>query len=484
MERQPVGIDIVPARPAKSASSGQNRSSSSSSNGNANGDVFSLSRAAEAPKPKSPQPHQSRPATTDSQSAHRTPVPPKTAAGSTANTRKSGPPAKAAAKPGTDASDTADQANAAASASAAQSSDAAADGTSTDPVDQQTGDNQAAAEETLAGTQIASQLKGRTLPHAKAIKTPPAPGDGSKSPGKMTLLQLLAQSLQDSTTPAAAATPDASATAPTAADDTSAPSEPDSMTQAMLAQALAAAFGLSAATPTPPNTTAPTNTPDTTTTAIADATEGAGNSPLKELAALLTQSMAVESKDTKHLDAAQPDPGSAQPASSDSSPAAAPSAGDLAQLGLASHFSLPHARAETNIELHSNVGTKAWHDELGTQLTWMSSQGIESGSLRLSPEHLGPVEVQISVQNGDASVWFGANHPDTRAALEQALPHLREMFASQGLTLTDSGVSREPPRNQTRTSTSQTVGRISSLSADVPDAAAARMSLGLVDTYV
>jgi flagellar hook-length control protein FliK len=114
----------------------------------------------------------------------------------------------------------------------------------------------------------------------------------------------------------------------------------------------------------------------------------------------------------------------------------------------------------------------------------MTHKGLETGSLRVSPEHLGPVEVQISVRNGDASVWFGATHPDTRAALEQALPHLREMFASQGMTLTDSGVSREPPRNQTRSQAPQSISAVSAVgSSDVSTASAVRMNLGLVDTY-
>jgi flagellar hook-length control protein FliK len=115
----------------------------------------------------------------------------------------------------------------------------------------------------------------------------------------------------------------------------------------------------------------------------------------------------------------------------------------------------------------------------------MTQNGLETGSLRVSPEHLGPVEVKISVHKGDASVWFGATHPDTRAALEQALPRLREMFASQGMTLADSGVSREPPRNQTKSQTPQSISAVSAIgSADVSTVAASRMSLGLVDTYV
>lgn len=149
-------------------------------------------------------------------------------------------------------------------------------------------------------------------------------------------------------------------------------------------------------------------------------------------------------------------------------------------MGLASHF----ARETNTGELKTPLGSAAWKDELGTQLTWMTHRGLESGFLRVSPEHLGPVEVHITVQNGDASVWFGASHPDTRAALEQALPRLREMFANQGLTLTDSGVSREPPRNQTRPTAPQNVGSVAAIGgSDSSAASATRITLGLVDTY-
>jgi flagellar hook-length control protein FliK len=119
----------------------------------------------------------------------------------------------------------------------------------------------------------------------------------------------------------------------------------------------------------------------------------------------------------------------------------------------------------------------------------MTQKGLQTGSLRVSPEHLGPVEVNISVQNADASVWFAANHPDTRAALEQALPHLREMFASQGMNLADSGVSRQNlsqqgSRNQSRSGASQAAAGISAVgSSDAGSASAARINLGLVDLY-
>ena len=84
-----------------------------------------------------------------------------------------------------------------------------------------------------------------------------------------------------------------------------------------------------------------------------------------------------------------------------------------------------------------------------TGMSLMVDRNQHAVSLRLSPEHLGPLEVRISITDDKASVWFGAAHADTRAAIENALPRLREMFTAQGLSLADAGVFREPPRDQT-----------------------------------
>jgi flagellar hook-length control protein FliK len=101
--------------------------------------------------------------------------------------------------------------------------------------------------------------------------------------------------------------------------------------------------------------------------------------------------------------------------------------------------------------VHSSVGTAAWANELGTRLTFMAGQGQHSASLRLSPEHLGPLEVRIDMNDDKASVWFGAQHADTRAALNEALPRLRELFAASGMMLADSGVSQQQaPRQDVR----------------------------------
>lgn len=102
--------------------------------------------------------------------------------------------------------------------------------------------------------------------------------------------------------------------------------------------------------------------------------------------------------------------------------------------------------------VRSAVGSPRWANELGSRLVMMSMRGQHEGSLSLTPEHLGPLEVRISVSQDSTSIWFGAQHADTRVALTDALPRLREMFAASGLALGHAGVSQEMPRQEARRS--------------------------------
>jgi len=129
------------------------------------------------------------------------------------------------------------------------------------------------------------------------------------------------------------------------------------------------------------------------------------------------------------------------------------------------------------------VGNAQWADEIGSRMTMMVEQGKHTASLRLSPEHLGPLEVRITMNGDQASVQFGAAHVDTRNAIENALPRLREMFAASGMSLADANVSREPPRqqqNQTpQSSSSSNFGGEESATS----VSAAQVRVGLFDAY-
>lgn len=113
--------------------------------------------------------------------------------------------------------------------------------------------------------------------------------------------------------------------------------------------------------------------------------------------------------------------------------------------GISTMVTAAAAAATPEQALRLPVGAPRWADELGSRLVQMSMRGQQEGSLTLAPEHMGPLEVRISMNQNTAHIWFGAQHADTRAVLAETLPRLREMFAEAGLSLGHAGVSQEAP---------------------------------------
>ena len=62
----------------------------------------------------------------------------------------------------------------------------------------------------------------------------------------------------------------------------------------------------------------------------------------------------------------------------------------------------------------------------------------------------GPIDVTMSVRHDQVSVMMVAADPQTRAALELALPQLRDLLANQGLALANASVNDHAPRDDGR----------------------------------
>jgi flagellar hook-length control protein FliK len=89
------------------------------------------------------------------------------------------------------------------------------------------------------------------------------------------------------------------------------------------------------------------------------------------------------------------------------------------------------------------MGHPGWGRAVGEQVMWFVSQNIRSASLRLNPQHLGPMELQVQMDGDKASIAFSSQHAMVRDALESSLPRLREMFSANGLDLVNVNVSQQ-----------------------------------------
>ena len=82
-----------------------------------------------------------------------------------------------------------------------------------------------------------------------------------------------------------------------------------------------------------------------------------------------------------------------------------------------------------------------WGNALQDRVMWMTTRNIQNAEIRLNPAELGPIRVQVSVQDDAAQLTFAAQHAQTRDALEVAMPRLREMLSENGLSLGDATVT-------------------------------------------
>jgi flagellar hook-length control protein FliK len=302
----------------------------------------------------------------------------------------------------------------------------------------------------------------------------------NKNPGP-SFLQTLAQSqadAQDSTTATATASPEAvtgkgKGKGKASKDDSSSSSN----SFGFLSQSLVAAM---AGIQQPTAAQGATDSDESV-----DGVSLSSGTSAQSLVANLMQGTADELK-SEGADDAKPVTDSTETAmSSSADPSASAAASFQAHLGATSQSQTSASHEVASTQINTPVGASGFADEVGDRITWMAHQGVQSASLKMTPEHMGPVEVRISMQDGSATVSINAAQADTRAALEQALPRLHEMFATQGLNLTDASVSQQFSRGQQQKPAISAVGSAGGVSDDSTSAVVSVTSarLGLVDTY-
>ena len=128
-----------------------------------------------------------------------------------------------------------------------------------------------------------------------------------------------------------------------------------------------------------------------------------------------------------------------------------------------------------------------WPGQLGHEVRLLVEGGVQSATLRVTPEHLGPVEVRIDLVNDRANVQFVAAQSETRQALADAIPRLRELLAEAGVALGDAGVRQDHGNAQAQSAPRHAADRAAgAASGDVPTAAGAGVvatRVGLIDAY-
>jgi flagellar hook-length control protein FliK len=104
------------------------------------------------------------------------------------------------------------------------------------------------------------------------------------------------------------------------------------------------------------------------------------------------------------------------------------------------------ASAAGSHNVETAVGSHGWDAEVGNHLVWMSGSHASRAELVLTPPQMGKIEISLTMSGDQATATFVSANPAVREAIESAVPRLREILADAGVTLGQTQVGSEAPK--------------------------------------
>jgi flagellar hook-length control protein FliK len=132
------------------------------------------------------------------------------------------------------------------------------------------------------------------------------------------------------------------------------------------------------------------------------------------------------------------------------------------------------------------LGSGRFANDFAQRVVLFAGQSVQHAEITVSPAELGPIAVAIEMRGQEATLAFAASNHATRAAIEDALPKLREMLAAQGLHLAGAHVGDQPRRESARQGNdagTRSERGARAVAAELP-VAGGRRSRGLIDIVV
>jgi flagellar hook-length control protein FliK len=128
------------------------------------------------------------------------------------------------------------------------------------------------------------------------------------------------------------------------------------------------------------------------------------------------------------------------------SPASSLNLGSMNASNLPNNISTVEVVQPMRSSITPDVGSSEWGKAIGQQLLKMSTQGHQTAELKINPEGLGPLRISLSMNEQQLQVSIVSEHSSVRAAVESAMPQLRETLAENGINLGQTSVSAEGQR--------------------------------------
>ena len=131
---------------------------------------------------------------------------------------------------------------------------------------------------------------------------------------------------------------------------------------------------------------------------------------------------------------------------------------DKAITNLTSHPAATTQR-DAPLTVQTHVRDQTWSSDFAQKVVWLVNNDKQSAQITLNPPQMGPIEIALNIDKGNATASFVSANADVRESIEMALPRLREMFAGIGLELGQANVSEESFRQAADNASAQAATR-------------------------
>jgi|GEM_PF-2254201 len=108
--------------------------------------------------------------------------------------------------------------------------------------------------------------------------------------------------------------------------------------------------------------------------------------------------------------------------------------------------------------LEMSVGSTSWQNMLNQHITYFTRSGIHNAELRLHPEELGTLRVNLRLNSDVANIHFMSDNQQVRAMLESAMPGLRHSLAESGIQLEQGSIGSDESAGHLFENTSEQQG--------------------------
>jgi len=120
-----------------------------------------------------------------------------------------------------------------------------------------------------------------------------------------------------------------------------------------------------------------------------------------------------------------------------------------APLSVSTMTNHPLSRAAAAVQANAPIPLDTGFDDgFSSRIAWLADQKVGHAEIRITPDHLGAIDVRLQIDGNRVNAEFNSAQPDVRHALESSLPRLKEMLGQQGLQLGQADVGQRQAQQQ------------------------------------